>query len=607
MLERLDAANLFIVPLDDERRWYRYHHLFADLLRHRLAHAWPERVPTLHRRASEWYESKGQFVEAVGHALMTGDVEWIERLVAGNALAVIYHGELATVASWFDTLPTEVMRSRPRLCVARAWALAYSGQLDAIEALLRDAERALAGSDARAATPVLSMAEEQHVAGHIAAIRAYVAGLRGDVSRAAALARGALERLPEADPAVRGWTLLLLGCVLRSQGDLPAAAQAFAEAIAISRATGDSHLGIDVLREQAVLQLAQGQLHKAMSTCEEALRIAGRYSRRGGRQLPVTGYTYALMSGVLREWNDLAAALRYAREGLELCKQWGQADALLLCYVPLTRALHAGGETGSALAAIQEARQVAGRLGPWYAATAGALEARMRLMQGDVAAASRWAQESGLGADDELSIDYQVSYLTLARVLMAQRRPDEALGLLARLLKMVEGVGATGPAIGILVLQALVLQAQGKREHALAALERALSLAEPEGYVRAFVDEGAPMGDLLAAALSAQRARRGAAAQRMADYVGRLLAALAAETSAERRVSRPSSVLVEPLSAREMEVLRLLSGGLSNRQIAAELSLAVGTVKKHTANLYGKLNVHNRTHAVARARELGLL
>jgi LuxR family maltose regulon positive regulatory protein len=598
-LAHLERANLFLVPLDDERHWYRYHQLFADLLRSRLQQTQPDQIPTLHRRASEWYEGRGQIVEAVGHALLAGDVEWIEHLVAGNALAVIYHGELATVARWLDALPDEMMRSRPRLGVARAWALAYAGQTDSIEGLLQHAEQAMASPGEHAGAPVLTMAEERQIAGQIVAIRAYVAALKGDWSHAADLAREALHRLPETDLPVRGWTAAVLGCALRSQGDSRAAAQAFAQAIAISRAAGDSYLEVDVLWEQAALHLGQGQLRKAMSTCEEAVQIAEQYTRRSGRRLPVTGYLYSLMSHVLREWNDLEAALCHGREGLELCQRWGQADALTHGWYRLAMVLHAAGDTVGALEAIQEAKRVAKGLGASYIITVGAHEARIRLAHGDVAAAARWVQESGLGADDEPSLETCIGYLALARILMAQGRLDETLELLVRLLRMVEAAGAMAPAIRILILQALVLQAQGEDEQALAALERALTLAEPEGYVRVFVDEGVPVGELL---------RQAAARGIQLDYVRRLLAAIEKEYADARRALRFASLtLAEPLSERELEVLRLLTTHLSSREIAEQLVISVSTARSHIKNIYGKLDVHSRREAVARAQELGIL
>jgi LuxR family maltose regulon positive regulatory protein len=592
ILAQLEQGNLFLVPLDDERRWYRYHHLFADLLRYRLEQAQPGQVPVLHRRASEWYESIGQIVEAIGHALLAGDVEWLGRLVAENSLAAIYHGELATVTRWMDALPDEMMRGQPRLCVAHAWALAYAGQCDGIEAILQDAEKALAGPDEYPEVPVLSTDEGRQITGHIAAIRAYVAALKGHWSHSAELACEALDRLPEADLRVRGWTAAVLGCALRSQGDFAAAAQAFAEAIAISRAAGDSYLEVDVLWEQAVLQYGQGQLHKVMSTCEEALQVANQYTKQGGWPLPVTGYTYTLMSDVFCEWNDLETALRYGRKGLELCQQWGQADALTQGYFRLAKVLHAAGETDDALEAIQESKQMARGLGASYVVAAGAHEARIRLAQGDVATATRLMKESGLGVHDEPKIEFCIGYLALARIHMAQGRLNETSELLLRLLRMVEAAGAMRPVIEVLILQALVLQAQGNGDQALAALERALSLAEPEGYVRVFVGEGAPMGALL---------RQAAARGIRLDYVGKLLAALEGEMH-----RRGMTELIEPLSEREMEVLRLLTTPLSTPEIAEELYLSVHTVRSHVRSIYRKLNVHKRMEAIQRAKELDL-
>lgn len=603
MLSNMEQANLFLVPLDDERRWYRYHHLFADLLRSRLEQARPDLLPTLHHRAGKWYESEGQIVEAMGHALQSGDIDWIEHLVAANALAVIYHGELATALGWLDALPAEVTRSRPRLCVAHAWALAYAGQLDGIEPLLQEAERALANQDEQRTALAPGPADGRQTEGHITAIRAYVAALRGDWSPAAELARAALHRLPEADLTVRGWTALVLGCALRSQGHLAAAAQAFAEAIAASRAAGDSNLGVDALWEQAELQRAQGKLHQVMSTCQEALQLADQSTGRRGWQLPVTGYTYTLMSDVLREWNDLDTALRYARQGLDLCQHWGQADALAQGYLRLAQVLQAVGDTDRAWDAIQEARQVARGLSPWYAITAGAREATIRLRQGDVPAASRWLQDSGLLVAGELNPEYRIGYLALARILLAQGRLDESLGLLAGLLQMAEAAGAIGSSVGILVLQAQVLWAQGEGDRAVVAMERALCLAEPEGCVRIFIDEGAPMGALL---------RQAAARGIRLEYVNKLLVALESEVTGKLRTARgvprlaPSS-LVEPLSERELEVLRLLTTHLSSPEIARELVISVSTVRSHIKNIYGKLDVHTRADAVQRAQELALL
>ena len=639
ILTQLDQANLFVVPLDDERRWYRYHRLFADLLHSHLEQIQPDQVPALHLRASEWYEKNGLVAEAVGHALAAGDIQRVACLVEGNALATIYHGELTTLLGWLDALPQEVVHSRPWLCVAHAWILAVTGQFDAVEPLLQCAEDALAQSRPpsyahdgfddvqRAEGPVLpvpSTAEEgagegseattRHIAGHIAAIRAYAAAVRVDISRATELTRLALQYLPDEDWMVRSFATSLWGALLRWSGDFAAAARVWTELIAISQAADDNYGAVMALNALAALQIEQGQLHRAAATSRDALGLVGEYVRRGGRRLPFAGPVYARMSTLLRQWNDLEGAMLHAREALELSQQWGQAESLTTGYETLAKALQAIGDADGALSMMEKARQVASDLSPWYGAQLAALQARLWLAQGDVSAASRWAQQSGLKFDDELSFLRYEEYITFARLLVAQakqkpegasgrkRSLNEALELSARLLEAAEAAGATGRAIEALVIQAMALRAQGEADQALTALERALSLAEPEGYVRIFINEGAPMGALLRQAVV-----RGIAV----DYVGKLLAAFSAEVQrcrgAREQETDLSPLLIERLSERELQVLRLLRTSLSSTEIAEELFIAPSTVRSHIKSIYGKLDVHSRREAVARARELDLL
>jgi LuxR family maltose regulon positive regulatory protein len=601
ILEQLEQANLFLVPLDDDRRWYRYHRLFADLLRSRLERDHGQRVSTLHRRAGAWCEEQGLISEAVGHALAAGDIERVARMARQNALVMMDHGELRTMARWLDALPEETMRSQPWLCIAQAWPLSYAGQGDAVEPLLQDAEQALmdrAEGDE---------GERRRIAGHLAAIRAYVEGGRGNLSRAAELAREALACLPGEDSMARGWAAYHLGFMLRMKGDLQVAAQALDEATATGQAVGDSHIAVLALGELGVLRMQQGRLSEAAANYRNALALADDYARRSGRRLPATGYVITRLSGVLREWNAVEAAIQHARDGLELCQQWQQADALLEAYLHLARALQAARDVDGARQALQGAMQVARETSPWFTMYAEAQAMRMglaeRAMDTDATVRmAQWAEKTGLSADDELGFQYELMYRMLARILIDQGELDKGLWLLARLLSVVELAGAEGYALEILVLQAMALETHGRNDQALAALERALILGEPEGYVRTFIDEGPQMGRLL---------RRAVVQGIAVDYADKLLSALeegATKAAAPLSGSKGArSPVVEPLSPREAEVLRLLTTPLSHAGMAEELVVSVNTVRSHVKSIYGKLGVHSRMEAVERARELDLL
>jgi len=601
VLDRLEQVNLFLIPLDDERRWYRYHHLFADLLRMRQEETGHPDVAVLHRRASEWYEQNGLIGAAVGHALGAGDVERVARLARRNALAVMDYDELATVVRWLNTLSDEVLRTRPWLGIACAWAQFYMGRLDAVHSQLHNIESELQGTD-----------NAQGLAGHIAAIRSYVAAVSGEMSQAKLVADQALRLLPEQDEVMRGFVIALQSTILRWSGDLVAAAEASAQAVSISRAAQDSRVAVEALIIHGALRHWQGQIHEAFAICEEALLLADEFARQQGRPPPVVASVHRLVSRILYEWNDLEGALRHARQGIELSEEWGGVEDMAFAYIVLARVLQATGDVQGALDAVQKGRQKARVFSPWFGNYGAAHQARLWLAQDNQSAAMRWAQESGLSPDDEPEFQYTWEYSVLARVLTAQGMPDRALALLEKLLRVSETAGAGLQVIEVLILQALALEARGYVEQALAALARALYLAEPEGLVRTFIDEGAPVGELLR-----QAARRGIAA----EYARRLLTALDLETEqrgpgTREMTSVPTQMLrkepgqaslVEPLTDREVEVLRLLDTHLSAPEVAGELVISRHTVRTHIKRIYGKLGVHNRADAVRRARELALL
>ena len=593
ILERLDRANLFLVQLDDDRHWYRYHRLFADLLRARLSRDYPNQATELRRLASEWHERQGILAEAVSYAFAAGDVERVARLVEGNASAMLDYGELRTLLGWLDNLPHQVVRVRPWLCVAYAWAQAYTGQLDAVEGHLQDAEEAL--------KRVSWQAEAlHHVRGHLSAIRAYLAEMRGEMDLVPRLARDALGLLPDDDLRTRSFVRAMLGTMLYRQGDLEGAAQAYREAIDLSQKAGDSRMVVHALCDLAHLHTVKGRLYDAAAACRQAIELAGQHAHREGRWLPGVEYAYARLSSVLGEWNRLDEALHYAQEGVRLAERRGQGDNLWISYVALAFALSRLGDCDGALTTLKKARGTqAGQ--SYHVAYTDLYEMMLRIRQGDLAAVARWVKECGLSAEDEITLGQRYRYEVLARSLVALDRLKEALDLLERLLELTESKQETGSAIGILVEKAIVLWKQGKHESALSSFGRALGLAEPEGFVRTFVSSSDEVEALLKGAM-----RKGASAA----YVHKLLAALEQERDAHAapKVDRPSQdMLVEPLSERELEVLRLLPADLTSTEIAQELYVSKNTVRTHISHIYEKLGVHSREDAVQRAEEMGLL
>lgn len=575
ILEYLEQSNLFIIPLDNERKWYRYHHLFVELLRNLLQ----KKVGTagmagLHRRAAEWYEQQGLVAAAMSHALAAADVERAARLVEQNAQMLLSRSEMTTLLSWLNALPAELVRSQPQLSLFQAWALALTGQLDAAETSLPESERQ---------------------PGEVAAIRATVAYLRRDMSQAVALYRQALDTLPEESSFLRGAVALSLGIAYSWMGQVAQAAQVLTQASTISQATGNVHVALTALWNLAQLQIEQGHLRRAAGLCREALELA----QRDQSLPPAAGGAYVSLGQLLYEQNDLAGAAAQFEAGIKLGEQGADLAILALGYLALARLKRAHGDPKRALELANGAEQLARRYNsPYWTAQAAAYQARLRLAEGQVEAAVRWAQEYKLQAGHEVNYLYEVEYLTLARLLVIQGQADQATALLERLRQAAMAGERMGRLLEVLVLEALAYQARNDLSQALACLEQALTLAEPEGYVRLFLDEGQPLITLLAEV----RDRLSVPCQAYAD-------ALFAAYRQEQEGLHPSVLqpLIEPLSERELEILHLIAAGLSNGEIAEKLVVTVGTVKWHLNNIYGKLDARSRTQAVARARELRLL
>jgi LuxR family maltose regulon positive regulatory protein len=628
-LEYIEQANLFLVPLDNERRWYRYHHLFADLLRQRLHQSIAssttdegQSVAELHSRASVWYEHNGSPADAIRHALAAEDFERAAGLIELAWPAMDSSFQSATWLGWVKTLPDELVRARPVLSVGYAWAFLNGGELEAGEAQLRDVEQwlnAMADMSEQPEAPVAEMVvvdEEQFrsLPASIATARAYHAQALGDVPGSVAYARRALDLLPEGDHLGRGPAAALLGIAYWASGDLEAAHRALTEAMAGFQMAGNMPFALSGTYALADIRVAQGRLLEAVRTYEMSLQLA---TGPGEPVLRGTGDLYLGLSELHREQGDLEAAIQHLLKSEELGEQAALPDwPYRLCRAQ-ARLKEIQGDLDGALDLLQEAERQYFRGPVPDVRPIAALKTRVWLGQGRLTEALGWARERGLSVDDDLSYLREFEHITLARVLIAEYKSDradrsilEAMGLLERLLKAAEEGGRTGSVIEVLVLEALAYEAQGNIPLALAPLERALALAEPEGYVRIFVDEGIPMAQLLSKA---------AAHGMMPDYIDKLLAAYedATKDRSARRTTEPSpssreaiigpSSLVEPLSQRELEVLQLIAQGLSNHEISERLFLALSTVKGYNRNIFGKLQVQRRTEAVARARELGLL
>jgi LuxR family maltose regulon positive regulatory protein len=612
ILERLEAANLFIEPLDDQRGWYRYHQLFAELLQGRLEQSHPGETALLRGRASRWFEENGLFTEAVYYALAAGDVHRVENLVAANALAMIFHGELPTLVRWLDALPAQEVVHSPWLCLARAWTSLFTGRLDLVESCLEDIEKAMESVEDGGAAELL--------AGNVHLIRSYACALDGNLACTASAAMQALETLPEERLVVRGFAATLYASTIRWLGELSKAAVAYDQAIALNEAAGESNLMVDTYSDLATLLTLQGKLRESAEAVETALALARRSLKRRGRLLPAAGYAYIRKAILLSEWNDLAAAQRYALRGYRLCRQWGQVDFMVRGGIELARVFQASGDETAALATIRAAGRVARALSGWYVGRVKACEARLFLAQGGLALAVRSAREAESAIDHRFEFKNMAVYLTSARVLIAQERlwgnaeragalAGDPAELLERLGEASEKSGAAGYLIEVFILQALLAWQRTDEAGALHLLERALSLAEPEGYLRVFADEGQPMERLL---------RRAAAAGLAPEYIYGLVELFAAageepakDVAATLRpatTGRPDMVpLADPLSDRELEVLRLLPTYLTSSEIADQLYIAPSTVRSHIKHIYSKLQVHGRAEAVQRAEELALI
>ncbi|QMV40688.1 LuxR C-terminal-related transcriptional regulator [Cohnella cholangitidis] len=583
-LEYLERANLFIVPLDNERRWYRYHHLFAELLLQRLhqsigSSSEEERkaVAGLHVRASAWYEDNGLEVEAFRHAVAANDIDRAARLMEGEGLPLHFRGVLTPVLNWLGSLPASVLDERPSLGVMHASVLLMAGQLASVEQKLQAAEAVLERADADDKT--------HDLIGHIASIRATVAVSQHRVETIIAQSQRALEYLHPANLPVRTATTWTLGYAYQLQGNRTAAIQAYTEVITISEAIGHVLMVILATTGLGGLQEADNQLESAAQTYRSVLQLAGE------PPLPAACEAHLGLARIYYEWNDINAAEQHGRMSVQLARQLEHTDRFIACEVFLARLKLAQGDVSGAAAIIAKADRFARHHNFVHRLPdIASVHVLTSLRQGNFAEAARLAQTHELP-------------LSEARVCLAQGDSAAALSKLGALREQAENKGWVDVRLKATIVQAIALHAHGDMIEAVRLLGDALAMAEPNGFIRLFVDEGTPMARLLS-----ETAAQGS----MSGYIGKLLAAFAVEEMKNDDKSLPRRTLnarplIEPLSDRELEVLQLIALGLSNREISERLCLALSSVKGHNQNIFGKLQVQRRTEAVARARQLGLL
>lgn len=604
-LVALERANLFLVPLDGRREWYRYHHLFADVLQAHLLAEYGDEVPALHRRASAWFEQNGASSHAIDHALAAADFPRAAHLMELAIPAVRRERREVELRRWVRSLPDEVVRVRPVLGIAFVGALAQGEEFDSVEERLRDIERSLrseSGVWPEQPPPDVVVVDEEAfklIPGSIELYRAALALANGDLDGTVRHAREATSLAPPDDHLVRGSAAGLSGLASWTTGDLESAHQSYAECVTELQRVGMTTDVLGCCIALGDLRTGQGRLGEAMRTYEWALDLASRES--GEQPLRGTADMHVGIAGVLLERGDLPAAAEHLARSQQLGEHNGLRQNAYRWRVAMARLRAAEGDLDGAVELLDEADRVyAGDFSP-NVRPVPAVRTRVRVRRGELSHAIEWARERQLSADDELSYLREYEHVTIARLLLARHSKerlnvllDQATSLLARLLTAAEEGGRTGIVIEVLVLQALAQQSRGDTVAALAPLTRAVTLAEPEGYVRVFADEGAPMAALLKA-LGRPAAATG--------YVRRLLAA----TGRTERTTPVTQALVEPLSGRELDVLRLLGTDLDGPDIARELSVSLNTMRTHTKNIYAKLGVTSRRGAVRQAQQLNLL
>jgi LuxR family maltose regulon positive regulatory protein len=610
LLVALERDNLFVSPQDDKRHWFRYHQLFADVLRVHLMAEQPDQVPALHRRASEWYEQNGLKIESFQHAVAARDFNRAAGVAETAWESMNESFQSATWLGWVKQLPEELIRSRPVLCTQIAWGLMDAHEVDASEFRLRDAERCLQGPPDEMI--IVDTEQFRSLRARIAFARAYNAQTRRDFLSTIKYAELVLKLIPEENHFLRAQTTAILGATYLINGDLEAACQSMNDWIDSSLKAGNYFSAFAyAMAEKADIQTAQGHLREALRTYQHSLELAAEHD---SGVLRVMAHHYLGMAMLYRETGNDAAADQHFQKSVELSRLHMSVDWSYRRCIAQARLKESTGELAAAIDLLDEAKLFYIKTLIPHTRPIDAMKAKIYLKQGRLFKAEEWVNEHKLSVDDELIYLREFEHIILARVLLAEYQRDrderiilEGLTLLERLLKSAEDGNRMGSVLEILVVQALAYRAQERTFQACTSLERALTLAEPEGYVRLFVDEGEPMRLLISDCRVLIEKRKRGQDHSLIGYINRLLAAYVRPEDVQSTVNHQYSTMIEPLSERELEVLKLLGSELNGPEIARQLMVSLSTLRTHTQNIYSKLGVNNRRAAVRRAEELDLL
>jgi LuxR family maltose regulon positive regulatory protein len=592
ILIMLEQANLFLIPLDDERQWYRYHHLFAELLYKKLKQKQPDKINELYRRASRWFAESNFLPEAVIYAIQAGEYHHAGDLISGNALAILEHSELLELLRYFNEIPEKNIFQNPWLCVAYAWLKAYTEPSTGIEPIFQRVEDCLAGEN--------NDSDRQRLIGHLADMRAYVAWVQGRSEETLEYTSEALEHLPESDLSTRSHVLHTRGSALSYLDRLPEAIETFNAAIIVAQKAGRLQESLLSHHSLAYTCYLQGRLHRSFSICQHILDQAEKSEMRIKRG-PILAPTYSTISLVQLEWNELEIAISNARKAVSLAEQWKQADTLHYALNALSQVLCAAGELEEAFTVNHQAMRLAENVSSWYTLLSICNEVQLNLAQGDIPAAAQWFNRLEPHWDERTSDTY---LLTKALLEYEQGLMSDLLIFLKEGIENQAKKGVTWYLMRLLPIQALSLHFLGHHVEAISSINHCLDLAEPEGYVRIFIERGDPMLNLLQIS-----ARQGI----HPEYINNLLPAFGISQTAlqptlhQGRTTQQNPFLCEPLSERELQVLRLLASSLTSTEIGRELFLSQNTIRTHIRNIYSKLAVHGRIEAVQKAREIGLL